>query len=102
MQVPYLLDRPGLGHFVQGEVYQIDDVMLGLLDELEDAPRYYKRKLESVRIIGEATTKDSGHEIGDIVQCWVYKLDNFKEEMLAQKTFLVSYHSSPEQEYSES
>ena len=30
-QVPYLLDRPGLGHHVQGEVYQVDDDMLALL-----------------------------------------------------------------------
>ena len=47
------MDRPGLGHHVQGEVYQVDDDMLALLDEIEDVPRYYKRKLESVRIIGD-------------------------------------------------
>ena len=29
--MPYLLDRPGLGHHVQGEVYQVDDDMLALL-----------------------------------------------------------------------
>ena len=49
--MPYLLDRPGLGHHVQGEVYEVCDDMLALLDQIEDAPRYYKRKRESVRII---------------------------------------------------
>ena len=49
------MDRPGLGHHVQGEVYEVDDTMLELLDEIEDAPRYYKRKCESVRIISEPT-----------------------------------------------
>ena len=80
-QVPYLLDHPGLGHHVQGEVYQVDDDMLSLLDEIEDAPRYYKRKLEFVRISDTV-----------LLQCWLYKLDNFKPEML-NGPFLRAYSS---------
>jgi len=97
--VPYLLDRPGLGHHVEGEVYECDDSMLDLLDEIEDAPRYYKRKCENVRIISEPT--ESGKiSVGDIVECWCYKMDQFKEELL-DKTFLKSY-SSKEYPYTES
>merc|ERR1719270_2134634 len=103
--VPYLLDKPGLGHHVQGEIYQVDDDMLALLDEIEDVPRYYKRKLESVRIIGDSMSSSplpaTGRAIGDIVQCWCYKLDNFKEEMLQQTSFLISY-SAKNYPYSES
>ena len=44
--------------------------MLDLLDEIEDAPRYYKRKCENVRIISEPT--ESGKiSVGDIVECWL-------------------------------
>ena len=118
-QVPYLLDRPGLGHHVQGEVYQVDDDMLALLDEIEDVPRYYKRKLESVRIIGDlmsppeqspssisqtsCRTDAAAASIGKIVQCWCYKLDNFKEEMMLANpaSFLISY-SAKNYPYSES
>ena len=87
--------------------------MLSLLDELEDAPRYYKRKLESVRIL---VRNDSNEEAlllskaqtpagtaDDILQCWCYKLDNFKEDLIEGKTFLVSYTSQAvESPYSES
>ena len=45
--------------------------MLDLLDEIEDAPRYYKRKCENVRIISEPT--ESGKiSVGDIVECWLF------------------------------
>ena len=40
--------------------------------------------------------------LGDILQCWCYKLDNFKEEMLEKpEAFLVSY-SAKTHPYSES
>lgn len=46
--IPYLLDLPGTGHNIAGEVYEVDEKMLGKLDELEDHPRYYERRLEQV------------------------------------------------------
>ena len=78
--------------------------MLLLLDEIEDAPRYYKRKLESVRLVEVAdhhpTLQSSHYTQGDILQCWCYKLDNFKGDML-HKPFITSY-SAKEYPYSES
>ena len=49
--IPYLLDMPGTGHNICGEVYEVDEKMLGKLDELEDHPTYYERRLEKVTMM---------------------------------------------------
>jgi gamma-glutamylcyclotransferase (GGCT)/AIG2-like uncharacterized protein YtfP len=87
------LDRPGIGKHVQGEIYNIDNEMLTLLDEFEDAPRYYKRKLDSIKIIGEPPV-DKHYNLDQVIQCWCYKMDTFKEELLEDgREHLVSYSS---------
>lgn len=57
---PVLLDEPGEGHHVRGELYEVDDVGLAALDELEgaDLPVGYDRiRLEVVpEDGGEPTT----------------------------------------------
>lgn len=40
---PYLLKAPGVGHQVNGEIYQVDDQMLEALDKLENHPHLYER-----------------------------------------------------------
>ena len=37
--IPYLMDKPGVGNKIMGEIYEVDDKMLEKLDELEDHPR---------------------------------------------------------------
>ena len=34
------MDKAGVGNKIMGEIYEVDDKMLGKLDELEDHPRY--------------------------------------------------------------
>ena len=46
--IPYLMDKPGTGHNIRGEIYEVDLQMLGKLDELEDHPNYYERRPEKV------------------------------------------------------
>ena len=92
-----MLDKPGVGFNVEGEIYLIDQEMLDFLDELEDAPRYYKRKIEKVKLIGDFSPDFQG---GEVLPCYCYQLDNFKDEMLA-KPFLKVY-SSKENPYTES
>lgn len=41
--IPFLLNVPGSGHRISGEVYEVDDQMLLNLDDLEDYPKLYKR-----------------------------------------------------------
>ena len=98
--IPYLLDVPGKGEFVVGEIYAIDEEKVGFdtcqmsvtmtsitlklrhLDVLEDYPKYYTRRLETV--VSEST--------GDEFECLVYFLLRHKEEML-QMQFMADYSS---------
>ncbi len=41
---PYLIDAPGEGRRVKGELYMIDDETLAKIDALEEYPHYYTRK----------------------------------------------------------
>lgn len=46
--IPYLINKPGSGNNIHGEVYEVDENMLKNLDILEDHPKYYQRRLEKV------------------------------------------------------
>jgi len=41
---PYLIDAPGEGKRVRGELYEVDAATLKRIDRLEEYPRYYTRK----------------------------------------------------------
>lgn len=41
--IPFLLNLPGEGHRISGEIYVVDDIKLKQLDILEDYPRFYDR-----------------------------------------------------------
>lgn len=43
--IPFMLNRPGIGTYVTGEVFEIDDKMLETLDELEGTGCYYDREM---------------------------------------------------------
>lgn len=45
--LPYLLNKPGEGHHVDVDLFLIDDMTLGLVDQLEGHPNwYYREKIE--------------------------------------------------------
>ncbi|XP_037088268.1 gamma-glutamylaminecyclotransferase-like [Pollicipes pollicipes] len=46
--IPYLVDAPGQGHRVRGELYAVDVAKLAWLDRFEGVPRHYERCAESV------------------------------------------------------
>ena len=80
--IPYLLDKPGVGYQIKGEVYEIDDLLLAILDDFEGHPDYYLRREESVKLQLDAEKEQ--------VQCWTYFLPKFKVEML-ELQFLSDY-----------
>lgn len=41
--VPFMLREPGTGHYINGEIYSVDERMLLHLDDLEDYPQLYDR-----------------------------------------------------------
>uniref|UniRef100_A0A2M4CNS9 Gamma-glutamylcyclotransferase family protein n=1 Tax=Anopheles darlingi TaxID=43151 RepID=A0A2M4CNS9_ANODA len=92
--IPFLLDVPGRGHQVRGEIYDIDDRMLARLDVLEDYPRLYERRPEAIQSEG----KTGGTEV---VSCWIYLLQRFPPALL-EKPMLEEYRNSTALPYTES
>uniref|UniRef100_A0A1A9WQN7 Gamma-glutamylcyclotransferase family protein n=1 Tax=Glossina brevipalpis TaxID=37001 RepID=A0A1A9WQN7_9MUSC len=79
--IPFLLDRSGWGHYVKGEVYEVDEKMMSKLDELEDYPNYYDREVQDIAMDKEVT------------KCWLYLMRNFPCHLL-EKELLSCYNSS--------
>lgn len=46
--IPFLLDKKGIGHQIRGEIYEVDGTMFANLDVLEDYPKYYDREVQAV------------------------------------------------------
>lgn len=52
--IPFLINKPGIGSYVTGEIYEVDEKMMEILDNLEDCQRLYKRDTQNMNIgIGE-------------------------------------------------
>lgn len=89
--IPFLLAAPGNGKCVLGEVYDVDDKMLEVLDKLEDHPKCYERKIRKVKM------QESGKEL----ECWVYLLHKYKPFMM-ELPFLDDYSAAdddPDKQY---
>lgn len=48
--IPFLINRPGIGGYVTGEIYEVDDKMMHILDNLEDCQRLYKRDIQPMNL----------------------------------------------------
>jgi len=76
--IPFLLYSPDVGHYVKGEVYEVDYKVLKNLDILEDHPNYYIRELHEVKCLeGNVLTMNA----------WIYFIKNFRPELLKQTMF---------------
>lgn len=79
--IPYLLDKKGTGNIIQGEIYQVNQTLLAILDDFEGHPNYYHRRQEPI-LDGQS----------EIIKCWTYFLPKYKEKML-DLPFLSDYKS---------
>ncbi|XP_015179801.1 PREDICTED: putative gamma-glutamylcyclotransferase CG2811 isoform X2 [Polistes dominula] len=82
--IPFLLKKPGVGHHVMGEIYDVDSKMLTKLDELEEHPNFYKRTEEDVLMAPEFKLKHNKNieEVGMLTKAWIYFLPKFKSSLL--------------------
>ena len=48
---PYLIDMPGIGKIVRGELYLVDIATLKRIDRLEEAPWFYRRN--TIEVVDE-------------------------------------------------
>lgn len=47
--IPFLLDKPGHGNYVAGEIYDVDERMLSRLDEVEGA-NLFNREIQDMNM----------------------------------------------------
>ncbi|KAK3092371.1 hypothetical protein FSP39_002092 [Pinctada imbricata] len=86
--IPFVLDAEDVENAknIHGEVYTVDDAVLKRLDELENHPDVYKRRVIPVIMDGHVN------------QCWCYFLTDFKPEIL-RLPYLESYDAYGPQGY---
>ncbi|KAM9334222.1 gamma-glutamylaminecyclotransferase-like [Symphorus nematophorus] len=80
--IPFLLNIPGQGHQVQGEIYKVDERMLKFLDDFEDVPAMYQRtlvKLEVKEWVGE-TDGEEKPASGSITEAFVYSTTTYQPD----------------------
>ncbi|XP_055690789.1 putative gamma-glutamylcyclotransferase CG2811 isoform X1 [Lutzomyia longipalpis] len=90
--IPFLLNKRNTGNFVRGEIYEVDDTMVGKLDELEGYPDFYDREIQDIKLLDEGEEK--------ILSCWVYLLRTFPDHLLNFE-MLTEYRDTPERKYCE-
>ncbi|XP_050960792.1 gamma-glutamylaminecyclotransferase C-like [Labeo rohita] len=79
--IPFLLNVPGTGHHVYGEIYRVDQKMLEFLDKFEECPKWYQR----IKIKLEVQDRDGEGE--NIVETDVYVKTTNEPEWLQKQTF---------------
>ncbi|XP_032362615.1 gamma-glutamylaminecyclotransferase isoform X1 [Etheostoma spectabile] len=80
--IPFLLNIPGHGHRVQGEIYKVDDKMLKFLDDFEGVPTMYQRTqvdLEVKEWVGKAEAEERP-AAGSITEAFVYNTTAYQPD----------------------
>jgi len=67
--IPFLIARPGKGHHVKVEVYQVNSATRAKLDDLEGHPDWYQRRVIDITMEG-----------GEVVPCWVYMIPEARSQ----------------------
>lgn len=88
--IPFLLDVPGQGHRIQGEIYKVDERMLTFLDDFEMVPTWYQRALVELEV--KEAQGDEPLKAGGITEAFVYIRKTFEPDVLKLQIF-ESYDS---------
>ncbi|XP_019957634.2 gamma-glutamylaminecyclotransferase B [Paralichthys olivaceus] len=71
--IPFLLNIPGQGRRVHGEIYEVDDEMLRFLDDFEGVPTLYQRTLVKLEVKARGAEGEEKEEApGSITEAFVY------------------------------
>ncbi|XP_034091662.1 gamma-glutamylaminecyclotransferase B-like [Gymnodraco acuticeps] len=92
--IPFLLNVPGQGHRVKGEIYKVDEKMLKFLDEFESVPTLYQRtevKLEVEEWVGEEEKEKMAS--GSIIEAFIYSTTSYEADWLSLRCY-ESYDSN--------
>lgn len=87
--IPFLLEVPGTGHHINGQIYSVDDQMLQFLDEFEECPDMYQRTIKRIEILEWEGKDDSPEEraAAKTIECFIYSTTSYKPEWLS-----LTYH----------
>ncbi|KAJ1345867.1 hypothetical protein KIN20_000493 [Parelaphostrongylus tenuis] len=81
--IPFVLNEPGKGFQIEGEVYEIDNVKLNILDQLEAYPSLYWRQEEKILLTDSNETT-----------AWMYLLRKWRPDIYETATPMMSNYSS--------
>uniref|UniRef100_A0A3Q3FHL6 Gamma-glutamylaminecyclotransferase n=1 Tax=Labrus bergylta TaxID=56723 RepID=A0A3Q3FHL6_9LABR len=76
--IPFLLDLPGQGSRVRGEIYKVDDEMLNFLDDFESCPAMYQRTLVKLEV--EEWMGEEKPAAGSITEAFVYSTNTYQPD----------------------
>ncbi|XP_066090458.1 gamma-glutamylaminecyclotransferase [Saccopteryx bilineata] len=94
--IPWLLNLPGHGHCVAGEIYAVDEQMLRFLDEFEDCPDTYQRTQLQIAVLeweGVPSASEGAPTARRTLQCFVYSTSTYPPEWVH-----LLYHNSYDSE----
>ncbi|NP_001087302.1 gamma-glutamylaminecyclotransferase [Xenopus laevis] len=83
--IPFLLNIPGTGRRIIGEIYSVDEQLLHFLDDFEGCPNWYQRTPQEIEILEWEGTDDSPDErpaANSIITCFVYSTTCYQPEWL--------------------
>ncbi|CAK9304841.1 unnamed protein product [Gordionus sp. m RMFG-2023] len=87
--IPFLLNQKGIGEYIDGEIYLVDDQMMSYLDKFEHIPHDYERL--QIDVISPDSNKD--------LKCWTYLRTKPIVNKLEQNNYLKSYTDSDTYKY---
>ncbi|KAL4228660.1 hypothetical protein ACF0H5_011705 [Mactra antiquata] len=76
--IPFMLFKPGRGHNITGELYEVDKIRLEKLDELEAHPKLYERLQIRVRVPSD----DGKNDEENTLTAEAYLLVKFRHDLL--------------------
>ncbi|CAL1598513.1 unnamed protein product [Knipowitschia caucasica] len=81
--IPYLLNLPGQGNQIHGEIYKVDEQMLKFLDDFEGVPTHYQRTLKKLEV--KEWVAQAGEETlapGSITEAHLYSTMTYDPEWI--------------------
>ncbi|KAL0204330.1 hypothetical protein M9458_002348 [Cirrhinus mrigala] len=86
--IPFLLNVPGTGQRVYGEIYRVDQKMLKFLDDFEIlSPEWYERIKIQLEVLVVDSEGENTLKPGSTVETDVYIKTTYKQEWLQKPTY---------------
>ncbi|RXN29883.1 gamma-glutamylaminecyclotransferase B-like protein [Labeo rohita] len=85
--IPFLLNMPGTGQRVYGEIYRVDQKMLEFLDKFEGCPERYQRTEVQLEVQDGDGEGENTLKPGSIVEAFVYSKNTYEPEWLQTPTY---------------